>query len=772
MSFGERVRVLRLGAGLSQGELAELAGISERTVSDIERGLRASVYAATARSLADALGVGPEQRHAFLLAAASRAPDAATAAAPPALPANYLARLPAPLTRLIGREADLAALAALLRGDDVRFITVVGAGGVGKTRFAVEGAHQWRDETGGTVHFVDLSGVRDATSVLSTVATRLGLPVTGRDVMPQLTDMLAEQRVLLVFDTMEHVLDAAPAVAELAAACPHLTVLATSRAPLKVRGEHQWPLGPLTVEQSNGAAASPAVELFLERARECMPGHPDDAETRAVVTEICSRLDGLPLAIELAAARTQRMSIGAVLASLDDRLGVLVDGRRDAPSRHRTMRAALEWSYALLSESQQATLRALSVFQGGATADAVDAVLVKSRAGSVGAAADLDALADASLLVVERDGPVSRFGLLDIVAAYATELAGVASEREALEQAHAQHFVSLSRSAAPHLRGAEQREWLARLHADEGNLRAAMTWAIDSRAPSVALGLAGALWMFWRRAGLFADARAWLDAALDIADPRSPDRLPVLWGAGWLAFHLGDYARTAAVAAEMTALAGAEQPLHRRNALTLAGNAALGAEAYADAVAHLRAALALCGETTDRWVRAASLLNLATALSAAGQFDEAVLLGGQAVTVFTSVGDRNFAARAQLALGYTALRRGEDALAAEHIGAAMEVIRELGDTWSEAEGLEAVSALRADDRPRDAAELAGAAEHARSLIAMLPHPADARVNAWRLGRARAALGDDSFAAAFQEGRAAPLGSMLQLATDLTCSAPS
>ena len=770
-SFGEQVRGLRLGAGLSQAELAEQAGISERAVSDIERGLRSSVYATTARRLADALGVTPEQRSAFLRAASGeRRPPASGVAPLAAVPASYRARLPRPLTRLIGRDRDVAALLEQLGDEAARIVTIVGPGGVGKSRLAVEVAARWSAASAADVHFVDLSPVEDPGALLASVAAALGLPVVAADPLPQLSDALATRRSLLLLDTMEHLLDAASAVAQFAAACPRVTVLVTSRSPLRVRGERQWPLAPLALGTPHRATAhsSPAVELFIERARAAVPAFEDGAASRDDVASICARLDGLPLAIELAAARVRLMSVGSLLRGLDDRLSTLTDGSRDAPSRHRTMRAALEWSNALLDDAERSTLRALSVFRGASTADAVHAVRAAESQPTNDVHTSLSGLVDASLVVVEPGVDESRFRLLDVVAAYALELAEVAGERKVLQRAHAEYFLALARRAEPQLRGSGQRAWFARLLADEANLRAAITWALDSGEPEVALQLAAALWMFWRWAGLFADARVWVDAALRLADGGSPDRLTALWGAGWLAFHQGDYARTAEVAAEMLALTvDGGNAVHRRNALTLAGNASLASGDHGDAVERLRTALELCDDTSDVWVRATSLLNLATALAAAGRSDAATPLCEQAVTLYESIGDRHFAARAHLQLAYEHILRGEMTGATQHAATAIAIIGDLGDMWGVAEGLEAVAALRAEDRPRDSATLAGAAARVRELIGMLPHPPDARVNAGRLQRARELVGDVAFRVAWNEGRDAPLQSMLDLAAAMT-----
>lgn len=761
-SFGDEVRRRRRGAGLSQADLAEGAGISERAVSDIERGVRSSVYAATARRLADALTITGDERRRFLEAAAQPRSDSDTAVTRAVSP-RYRARLPLPLTRLVGRDDDLAGIGALLRDEATRIVTIVGVGGVGKTRLAVEVALQWQATTGDSVHFVDLGDVAEAAAVMPAIAAALGLAVDESSVLSRVSGELTGQRALLLLDTFEHVIGAAPDIANLAALTPQLTVLVTSRAPLRVRGEHQWAIAPLQVEAPAAARTmlAPAVQLFLERARETSPRLVEDPDTVALAAQICRRVDGVPLAIELAAARVGSMSMRDLLRGLDDRLTPLTEGRRDSPQRHRTMRAALGWSHEMLGDSARRTLRALSVFRGGATSDAVAAV-VGDRVASDSA---LGALVDASLVVVEHGSEAPRYRLLDLVAAYAAGLAEELGDTDALRDAHAGHFLGVAQRAEPHMRASGQREWFTRLLGDEANFRAAMVHALERGEAVTALELGGALWMFWRWAGLFADARTWLDQALRLGDERSPLRLQALWGAGWLALHQGDYERTAGVGAEMRRLAGADA-VQRRNALTLVGTAELARGDDAAAVGSLTEALSLSETATDAWVQATSLLNLGTALSAAGRPEDAIPLCRRAVARYEQIGDGHFCARAQLQLAYASLRLGDIAAAAARITEALALLRELGDMWSTAEGLEAVSALRANDRSADAVMLAAAADRIRGMIGMHAHPADARVNTARLQLARSALGETEAARAWQRGHDAPLDEILTSAIEL------
>ncbi|MDQ6748735.1 MAG: helix-turn-helix domain-containing protein, partial [Candidatus Dormibacteraeota bacterium] len=291
VSFGDRVRGLRAAAALTQAELAEGAGISERTVSDLERGLRTSIYPATARRLAEALGVAEPPRSDFLLAATGAAAE--TSAAAP---------IPVPLTALLGRDAELAQLVRLLTSPTTRLLTVIGPGGIGKSRLAVEAAPAAAAAAGLTAGFVSLSAIDSAAQVMPAIATALRVVQTGDDVVDQLQARLRARPALLLLDTFEHVVDAAPEVARLLAACPRLKVMVTSRSPLRVRGELEFPVGTLGLEPA-GDGWSPAVALFVERARAVTPALEVTDTAVAVIADICARLDGLPLAIELAAAR-------------------------------------------------------------------------------------------------------------------------------------------------------------------------------------------------------------------------------------------------------------------------------------------------------------------------------------------------------------------------------------------------------------------------------------------------------------------------------------
>jgi predicted ATPase/transcriptional regulator with XRE-family HTH domain len=755
--FGAQVRALRLTAGLTQAELAEASGISERTVSDLERGRRGRIYPATARALAAALRVTGDRLAGFLLAAHGTGElETSAAGLLGPVPAAYRSRLPPRPTRLIGRDGELASILALLRNPHVHLVTVLGPGGVGKTRLVTEAAALSQAEFTVGLWFIDLSAVGDAALVLPSIASSIGLQPGIGELPALLANRIGGGKSLLVLDTFEHLLPAGPAIADLAASCPALTVLVTSRTGLNVRGEQQVPLQPLPVRITAGDNRPPAaVELFAERAQ-AVAADLAGAEALDAAAEVCARLDGLPLAIELAAARTRHMPVTELRANLGHRLDLLVGGARDLPARQQAMRTALDWSHALLDGPQMRVFRGLSVFGGSFSREAAQAVTAGAD-NEPALIATLSALADASLVTVQTGvSGRARYRLLDLVREYAAERAAAAGDLEVLQRRHARYFLALADRAEPELRGPGQQAWYARLLEEEGNFRAALTWALRAGDGETALRLAGALWMFWRWAGLFAEGRDWLTAALAAGRDCPPEtQLQSLWGAGWLAFHQGDYQHTGQLGRQMLQLAASDNDqLHRRNALTLIGNAALAEGRTGDAITALSQALGLCEGQGTTWHLATSLLNLGTAQMAEGRTVEAEELFARALSIYQALGDQHFTARVLIQIGYAALTSGHPDKAAAPIRQAMHISAQLADPWSIADGLHAVANLHSHDAPETAAYLAAAADRLREQISMRPHPPDAIFSRHHLNLAQRHLGPGRFHTASAQGRQA------------------
>jgi len=528
---------------------------------------------------------------------------------------------------------------------------------------------------------------------------------------------LGQGQALLVLDTFEHLLPAGPMIGELLAACPSLIALVTSRAPLQLRGERQVRVQPLAVHvETDASGLAPAVELFLERAAAVEPAFKITPDTTEIVTDICSRLDGLPLAIELAAARIRHMPLANLRTQLSHRLEPLVGGPRDLPLRQQTMRATMDWSYALLGASEMRLFRSLAAFRGGFGVDAAAVIQSSESAGRAEVMAPLSALVDANLVMLAPgSGEEGRYRMLDVTRDYAVERAVAAREFDGQRRRHADFFLVLAERAEPKLRGNRQREWYARLLADEGNFRAAMTWALEAGEFDLGLRLAGALWMFWRWAGLFAEGRTWLDAALASGAGSTLDvRCQGLWGAGWLAYHQGDYRRTGELGTQMLVeLGNGGHGVHRRNAYTLVGNAALGEGRDREAIEALSEAVSLTRSHDITWHQATSLLNLGTALMHADQVAAAKDLFERALAIYQELGDRHFLAQTLIQIGYAELLTSGPVTAAPAIARAMEIVAEIGDGWGIAEGLEAVATLRSLRQPRSTVLLAAAAAHLR-----------------------------------------------------------
>jgi predicted ATPase/class 3 adenylate cyclase len=456
----------------------------------------------------------------------------------------YRNNLPLQPTPLIGREKEVSEVCDLLRGDETRLLTLTGPGGIGKTRLALQVAADLLEDFPEGTFFAPLATLSEADLLLAALAETLGVKETAEQPLDEiLKDYLKERRLLLVLDNFEQVLGAAPAVTGLLAGAPGLKVLATSRAPLGLYGEHVFPVPPLSLPDLKRPpplerlTQYEAVGLFVERARAIKPDFKVTNESAPAVAEICVRLDGLPLAIELAAARITMLPPRAMLQRLGTRLKLLTGGARDLPERQRTLRATIEWSFALLDEGEQLLFGRLAVFSGGRTLEAIEAICDPEGDLPVEAFEGISSLLDKSLLRQE-EGPNGepRFVMLETVHEFAREKLEDSAEAQEIKRAHAEYFLILAEEAYPELRGPDQLEWLERLEVEHDNMRAALTWASERKVVEVALRLGGALRWFWMARGYHSEGRRWLEEALAIDGRGSPEsRSMALAGAGMLA---------------------------------------------------------------------------------------------------------------------------------------------------------------------------------------------------------------------------------------------
>jgi predicted ATPase/DNA-binding XRE family transcriptional regulator len=766
--LGRQLRAARAAAGLTQEELAERARVSARTVSDVERGLRDSIYAHTAAQLADALDISGEQRSSFLTTArGSRRRPTLWLAENGAVGQRGDGRAIATAGTLLGRERELELLQAWLRDPAMRMITITGPGGVGKTRLAEEIAATAGD-VAEAVWFVPLADLGDAGLVPALTARAVGLPANDA-VQDRLKAHLSGRRTLLVFDTFERVLDAAPMLADLVAACAQLTVMVTSRTALRLRGERELPLVPLAVpptgavESAGQLSRFAATALFVERASAVRPGwDPSDAEA-AQVADISRRLDGLPLAIELAAARVKHLPVSTLSERLRDRLHILVGGPRDAPSRHRAMRDAIGWSYDLLESVDQRLFRGLSVFADWSL-DAAEAV-VSGVDPSIEVLGTLSRLVDHSLVVLrEGTNGVPRYAMLDVVREFAAERLVAEGERQEWSRQHADHLIAVVEDAEPRLRSADQAMWYQRLEEELPNLRLALAWCIDAGEAERAVRLTAALWMFWRWYGGFAEGLGWLQRALRL-EPRtqSDHRARALWGAGWLAYDRGGYLDTATAAAELINLAATTgNPAHRRNGLTLQGMVAMADANYPAAMAFFEHALAAARSAGSAWLIATSLLNLGVAAIHVGDVTRAEGLISEAAGSYSNLGDELFQLRATRYGAVCALLRGDPEQASRIFERCLGWSVQLGEKWGIAESLEGMclisAALGGYDR---AAVFAAAADGLREAIGARPHAFDAALTRRYLDDRRMNLAE--LTQLWETGRAMSLTELVALA---------
>jgi predicted ATPase/DNA-binding XRE family transcriptional regulator/Tfp pilus assembly protein PilF len=707
--FPTWLRQRRKALDLTQFDLAERIGCSETTVRKLELGERRPSRQ-IAELLVDILRLPEQDRAAFVSFARGHTPIDQ-----PLKPAARGAtNLPTYLTPLVGREGEIEAVQHLLTRADTRLLTLTGAPGIGKTSLAVSVASDLAGQFPDGVFFVALAPVSDPNMVLGAIAQALGAREVGSmHLLDVLTRALSHKRALLVLDNFEQVSDAGPSIARLAGGCPGLSILVTSREALRVHGEQQFPVPPLALPEVGALrdaplrpevlALNPSIQLFLQRARAVKPGFQlteenAGADVLRAVAAICLRLEGLPLAIELAAARVRLLSPHEILARLDNRLDLLTGGPRDLPPRQQTLHGAIDWSFNLLGAAEQRLFVRLGVFVGGGTLRAIEAICNARSDLGVGVLDGVDSLVGKSLLKQEEtEVGESRFPMLEMIREYALEHLAASGEEEALRQLHAEYYLALAQACGQEMwRGGKQKLWLETLEQEHDNMRGALQWSLQKNDVELALRLAAALAPFWDLRGHLSEGRRWLAAALALAEAHESAGQPgepgekqaddswssavaeALIAAGRLAMRQADFAGARSLLERSLAIAGQRGDVQIvAHALLWQGNAAQNAGDFAAAVALTERSLELLRNLDDQWATSHALCVLGYAVYEQGDFDRAQQLFEESKALSEEVGDVWGLARTTSGLGSLAYAQGNFAAARVSFEQALALRREL-----------------------------------------------------------------------------------------------
>jgi non-specific serine/threonine protein kinase len=698
--------------------------------------------------------------------------------------------LPIPPTPFIGRARQVAEVCGLLRRAPVRLLTLTGPGGIGKTRLALSVGEALRGEFAGGVCYVSLAALADPQLVLPMVAQVLGLheagaPAEQPPLLERLQDRLAEEHLLLVLDNFEQVAAAAPDLAALLGACPRLKVLVTSREVLRLAAEQSYPVPPLALPDLQHLppldvlARIEAVQLFVARAQAAQPAFALTAAGSVAVATICRHLDGLPLAIELAAARIRLLPAVDLLARLERRLPWLTDGPRDAPARHQTLRAAVAWSYDLLVPDEQALFRQLAVFVGGCTLEAVSAVC---RLAPEPARADervlpaLVGLVDKSLLRQEPGAPdQGRLRMLETIREYAHEQLAATGEIATAQEAHAHYYLALAEAAAATMTGPDQPAWLDRLEQEHDNLRAALTWAVETAHPLLGARLAAALWSFWLMRGYSSEGRRWLDSILATGCWLPPAlRARALNAAGRLALREGDYAAAERMLQESQALRrthGDTQGV--MEVLDNLGLVAIYQDDLGRARSYLEQSLAGRRALGDTAGMLTALNRLGLVLRYQQDFEGAARLYEECLALARPVHATYYVAAALHNLGQMEHHRGHDPRAAALLAESLALVRQLGDRPSIAVLLADIAGVWVTQRrPEHAARLFGAAQVLRDNMHVTMYTAQRLAYERDVARGAAQLDTAAWNRAWAQGRAMTLDEACACVVDAPPAAPA
>jgi predicted ATPase/class 3 adenylate cyclase len=679
--------------------------------------------------------------------------------------------LPAQLTSFVGREEQIAQVRGLL--DTTRLLTLTGAGGTGKTRLALQVAAEILTEFADGAFFVDLSSVTDPTLVPSALAQALGVPeVAGRTILDAITGHLRDKELLLVMDNFEQVAEAAPLIEDLLTAAAKLKVIVTSRIVLSVRGEQEYAVPPLEPPDPARLPDLPtlrqieAVLLFTQRALAANPEFRVTEKNAPAVAEITARLDGLPLAIELAATRTKVLTPEQILPRLQNRLSILTSGARTLPQRQRTLRDAIAWSYDMLDESERRLFERLSVFAGGWTLESAEAVCDPAELG-LDILDGLTSLVDKSL--VRRADPAEgslRFSMLETIREFGLEQLATGSDIDVVVRRHAEYFLDLAVEAEAHLTADDQGEWLDRCDREHANIRAALRWAIDEGEAERAQEAAGALWRFWQQRGHLAEGRRWFEEvlAMPTGQGRTPARAKAMIGAGGIAWWQQDresagvfYEGALVVEREVGDPARIAEALYNL-AFVVAG------DDLESAARMLQESLDLFRQVGDERGVAQVLGMLVMRDAQAGKWDPVIVSLEEVVAIWRRMGDRLHLAfnLVWLAFAYGRADRPEDARSAAL--ESLELFREADNATGIGIALTDLSFLATwEGRHQDAIKLAGASESLRERVGGPPGAIGGLLEGDPAAEARANLPEDAAQRAWDEGRAMSVDEAVALA---------
>jgi predicted ATPase/DNA-binding XRE family transcriptional regulator len=764
--FGAHLKALRDAAGFTQEELATIAGLSVHAVSALERGERRRPHTDTVRALSAALDLSAETRNALLESA--RAP-----AHPAAADESSSVALPLPLTVLLGREADVQALRQWLTDPAVRLVTLTGPGGAGKTRLAMEIARAIGAEGVARVVFVPLAAIRNPAFVAPAIAEAFGLPDVSAPSLPMRVRAACDSRpTLLVLDNFEQLLDAAPLIADLLAAVGMLRVLVTSRAPLRVRGEREYGVGPLALDVDDQAASPadlarvPAVRLFVERVRDVKPGFRLTRANGPIVTAICRRLDALPLALELAAPWIKVLTLEQLLSRLTDDVLLSSVGRRDLPERQQTINATVAWSYQLLPANEQRVFRRLGALPGRFPIEAAIAVLAsREDTDEDDVIRDAASLIDRSLLLRADSAVATRplYQMLETVRAFASLELTAAGERDEAVEGLAGYCVAEAARAAKGLVGPAQGDWLDRVRDDLESYRSALAWLVERGRASDATDIAWGLKYFWLIRGHAAEGLRWYEQILNMPSLAPAAESRALLGAAGMWWTQGEVARARSGVERVIALA------HDVGDLETVAHAEHVSGHVEHALGHLHEARERFARSIERFRQLEIPSGTGTALNgmavlalATGDAGHAERLLDEATAVLGQAGPW-FLTWALYARAVLAVRRGNSDEAITLVRESLTRIRELHDKFAlvyELVPLAAAAALKSDGAW--AARILGARDAVTERTGVTVVDTSVRdLQEYAEREARVRLGPDRWALAYAAGRGASIDSMIE-----------